>query len=163
MKGRKSIFGWFLALLVAFSAASCKTVYVPLESNVETHYVDSVRWEIRDSIRITERSRYKDWTGLLDTLSISSARSHMRAWTDTTRNILAGELTEEPLEEKTRIVYRDREVLKDTTIYQQVPVEVEVVKSVVPRWSWWSLAINILGLILLCLFIYLKVKSPVRL
>lgn len=163
MKGRKSILGWFLALLVAFLTPSCKTVYVPLESNVETHYVDSVRWEIRDSIRITERSRYKDWTGLLDTLSISSARGHMRAWTDTTRNILAGELTEEPLEEKTRIVYRDREVLKDTTIYQQVPVEVEVVKSVVPRWSWWSLAINILGLILLCLFIYLKVKSPVRL
>ena len=46
---------------------------------------------------------------------------------------------------KTKIVYKDKIV--ERIEYKEVPVEVEVVKKVVPGWCWWMLGINILAVI----------------
>ena len=43
---------------------------------------------------------------------------------------------------KTKIVYKDK-IIKQTE-YREVPVEVEVVKKVVPGWVYYSLGLNIL-------------------
>ena len=43
---------------------------------------------------------------------------------------------------KTKIVYKDKIITK--TEYKEVPVEVEVVKKVVPSWAYYSLGLNIL-------------------
>ena len=157
---------WFVILVAALSVA-CKSIqYVPIETGTTISVKDNTVLHIKDSIRITEKSRYKDYKGLLDTLRIDGHRSHLTAWNDidTTKGIgiLNGLLEEEPVEEHTKIVYRDREVLKDTTIYKEIPIEVppvEKVVKVVPR--FWRVT-GVLGIILTFvfgLFSYLKLKK----
>lgn len=149
-----------VGLVLGLSVASCGAAHhLPKEETV-INYKDSTIFHILDSIRITEASRYKDWAGLLDTLTLKTEDGSVlsRSYCDTTRNILAGELEVKPRQEKTRIVYKDRIVKKDSLVFKEIPVEVEKVKEVVPRWAWWSLAFNILGILLIGLFIYLKLK-----
>lgn len=148
------------ALAVGLTVASCGAMkHTPTNTSTEVHVKDSTVLVYKDSIRIIERSRYKDYTSLLDTLRVDGRRSHSKSWIDTTFNILNTELIEDPQEEKTRIVYKDRLVLKDTTIRETIEVPYEVVREVVPRWSWWSLVFNVLGVLVACLLVYLKMKK----
>ena len=57
---------------------------------------------------------------------------------------------------KTKIVYKDKIVTK--TEYKEVPVEVEVVKKVVPGWCWWLLGINILAIIVFAIRLYFRFR-----
>ena len=131
----------------------------PAENNHSSSVRDSVR--IVDSVRITERARYKEYTGLLDTLKIGDEHANMKSWIDTTHNVLAGQLNVEPVEEKTKYIYKDREVHDTTYIKEPFPVEVE--KVVAPKIFPWSLALNFLFLSLAGIWIYFKLKSKVRL
>lgn len=120
---------------------------VPVENNTEVHIKDSIVIHMVDSIRITEATRYKDMAWLGDTLKIEGSRSRMWAYADTTREAVLGGLEEDKVEEKIRIVYKDRVSYKDSLVLKEVPVEVEVVKEVTPRWAKYLLAFNILFLI----------------
>ena len=57
---------------------------------------------------------------------------------------------------KTKIVYKDK-IIKQTE-YKEVPVEVEVVKKVVPSWCWWLLGINILTAIVFAVRLYFRFR-----
>ena len=57
---------------------------------------------------------------------------------------------------KTKIVYKDKIVTK--TEYKEVPVEVEVVKKVVPCWCQWLLVINILAIIVFAIRLYFRFR-----
>ena len=57
---------------------------------------------------------------------------------------------------KTKIVYKDK-IIKQTE-YKEVPVEVEVVKKVVPGWCWWMLGINILSIIVFVIRLYFRFR-----
>ena len=57
---------------------------------------------------------------------------------------------------KTKIVYKDK-IIKQTE-YREVPVEVEVVKKVVPGWCWWLLVINILTVIVFAIRLYFRFR-----
>ena len=57
---------------------------------------------------------------------------------------------------KTKIVYKDKIVTK--TEYKEVPVEVEVVKKVVPCWCQWLLVINILTIIVFVIRLYFRFR-----
>ena len=57
---------------------------------------------------------------------------------------------------KTKIVYKDK-IIKQTE-YKEVPVEVEVVKKVVPGWCWWMLGINILAAIVFTIRLYFRFR-----
>ena len=57
---------------------------------------------------------------------------------------------------KTKIVYKDK-IIKQTE-YKEVPVEVEVVKKVVPGWCWWLLGINILTAIVFAIRLYFRFR-----
>ena len=58
---------------------------------------------------------------------------------------------------KTKIVYKDKIVTK--TEYKEVPVEVEVVKKVVPIWCWLLLVINLLIVVGFIIRAYFKFKA----
>ena len=161
---------WTIAPLAAFALAvglfcgSCGQIkYVPVgtTSNTEVNIKDSLVINIKDSVRITERSVYKDYAGLLDTLRIKNNRASMTAWADTTHNLINGTLETEPQEEKTRIVYKDKIVYKDSIRTKEVPVPVEVIKEkkIYPK---WMVILSILGITLSCFFlfkVYLKFKK----
>ena len=140
---------------------SCKTVYLPSSTSTTVNVKDSTVFHIKDSVRITERSRYKDYAGLLDTLRVNGNRSSSKSWVDTTRNVLNTELVEEPIEEKTKIIYRDRWKTRDSLVYVEkpVPVEVQVEKRIYPR---FLVILSILGVLSTCvlgILGYLKIRG----
>lgn len=150
------------AIAVGLTLGSCGAMkHTPTNTSTEVHMKDSTIFHIKDSIRVIERSRYKDYAGLLDTLSITSETASLKAWCDTSRNVIAAELETKPIEEKTRIIYKDRLVYKDSLVYVEKPVSVEIVKEkkIYPR---WLVLLSILGILLTCVEgfrLYLKVKK----
>lgn len=152
-------------LAVGLLTGSCGAMkHTPTNTSTEVHMKDSTVLVFKDSIRVIERSRYKDYGRLLDTLRVDGKRSHSKCWIDSTLNILNTELIEDPQEEKTRIIYKDRLVLKDTVVTKEIPVEIikEKEKKVYPR---WLVLLSILGITLTCLegfrlYIKLKKKLP---
>jgi len=131
--------------LVFFLAAGCGTIkYVPVETNTEVHVKDSTVYHVLDSVRITEATRYRDMAWLGDTLRIEGSRSRMWACADTTKEAVLGGLEEDEVEERFKIVYRDRVEYRDSIQTRDVPVPVEVEKKVTPKWVWWSLGINLI-------------------
>ena len=127
---RKSLYGlgkWqsgaiMLLLAASLSLGGCKTIqYLPINTDTQVHYVDSIRYEIRDSVRITEATRYRDMAWLGDTLSIEGKRSSMWATADTAKGAIIGGLNEKEVEERTKVIYRDRWKTKDTVFNMVTP------------------------------------------
>ena len=148
---------WRLAMgqIWAILLVSCATpAHLPSE---QVHIKDSTVVNYIDSTVIHHKTRYKDFGGLLDTLKIDGERSKMRAWTDTTRNIIAGSLEEAEMKE--RIVYKDRLVYRDSVHIKEVPVEVEKIVEVVPKWSWYTLAFTVMCLVYLGLKVYFRFRG----
>lgn len=119
---------------------------------------DSVAVSYKDSTIYHHQTVNKDYTGLLDTLRIQGIHSSMKAFADTTHFTIKGELKEEPIKERIRekIVYREH---RDTLWREkEIPVEVEKIKEVVPRWAWYLLALFVLEAIYIGIRIYIKLK-----
>ena len=141
--------------------AGCKVQYVPVPATTSTtvNVKDSIAWHIKDSVRVTEKSRYKDYGDLLKTLKIDGNRSHMTAWIDTTKNILNGELIEDPVEEKIRTEFRDKYIYKDSIqlVEKPIPIEVPVEVKYVPKVYKILSAIGLLTLLSVLIWIGLKI------
>ena len=127
-------------------------------TDTQVHVKDSTAIHYIDSVRITEATRYKDLAWLGDTLKIDGQRSRMWAVADTTRDALIGGLEEDKVEVKTRIIYKDKLVYKDSIRVEEKPVPYPVVEYKTPKWCWYSLIFNIVGLLLTGFGIYLKIK-----
>lgn len=65
---------------------------------------------------------------------------------------------------KKEIQYIDRyvETVRDSVVRVEVPVEVEVVKTVTPKWAWRLLVFDVLVLLVLGALAYLKFKNKLR-
>ena len=149
-----------IGVLLCLLLPSCKTIYVPVGTDTSTNVKDSTVLHIVDSVRYTERSRYKDYGDLLKVLEIEGKHSRMRSWVDTTKNVLNGELTEDPIEEKTRIVVKTQYRDSIQTVERQVPYPVETVKErrVYPRWLVVLSILGVISTLVLGFIGYLKIK-----
>ena len=125
-------------LLFILLLTSCSTIkYIPVK---ETEYVtvtetlvDTViKWA--PPIEKTDKET-KDTTSTVET---SLAKSTATVSNGTLHHTI--ENKKDSI--KTKIVYKDK-IIKQTE-YKEVPVEVEVVKKVVPGWVYYSLGLNIL-------------------
>ena len=149
-----------ITLIAALAIGGCAVIKpVPIETGTTVHVIDSVAIHYLDSIRIYEATRYRDFAWMNDTLKLNGSRSRAWAVCDTLKGAITGELEEDPVEEKTRIIYKDRVEYKDSLVYKEVPIEVEKIEYKTPKWSWYSLLFNILGVMVGALVIYLKVKG----
>lgn len=158
---RKCRYGLLLALCGAVMITSCRTIqYVPLETNTQVNIKDSTIYNYIDSIRIHEATRYKEMGWLTDTARIKSSRGNI-AWAvaDTAGERLTLGLEEAPFEEKTRIIYKDRWKVRDSLVYVEKPVPVDRVEYKTPTWSWYSLILNVIGLLVIGFSIYLRIKK----
>ena len=147
-----------ILVIAGLALSSCGLCHHIPSTSSTINVRDSVAVHWIDSIRVTEKSVYKDYTSLLDTLRIKvEGRASMAAWADTTHNVIAGELQTEPVTEKTKILYKDRikEVHDTTKIEVPVKVEVEKIVKVVPK--FWRIT-GVLGLISVCALIVLLLK-----
>ena len=127
-----------LIILFTLLLASCSTIkYVPIkgEDIYHTEYIT------KDSIVYTPVEVIKEVVPELDTLYMETSVAKAKAYLDTNLNTLKGEM-----KNKKEIIYRDKIVYRDSIIIQkqEIPVEVEVEKKVVPSWVYYSLGLNIL-------------------
>ena len=148
----------FLAILAI--TLSCKTVYVPVPATTSTtvNVKDSIAWNIKDSVRITEKTRYRDFVWMGDTLRLNGSRSRAWAVCDTLKGAIVGEIEEDEIKEKTRIEYRDRIQYKDSVRVEIKPEPYPIEKPVpyIPKIYKILSAIGLLTL--LSVLIYLGIK-----
>lgn len=149
-----------ITLIAALAIGGCTTIrYVPIQG--ETIVKDSLIVETRiDTVKVQlPPEKVRDWTGLTGVLEMETSVAISRSWVDTTKGILTGELVnkEKPLDVAVPSTHTLEK--KDSVIYKEVPIEVEKIEYRTPKWAWYSLVINILGLMLGALVIYLKVKG----
>jgi hypothetical protein len=141
-------------LLVFF--AGCKVQYVPVE---HTEYVT-----VRDSVYLRdttiqykiEKEYVRDYTGLLDTLDMETSYATARAWVDTSKAVLAGEIKNKENVINIPVQVKEKVTVRDSIVYQDRPVPVEVIKTVHPgyeKWLWGWLVFSLLGL---ALFVYFR-------
>lgn len=152
-------------LILGLTLGSCGAIHHLPKEEVVITYKDSTILNIKDSIRITEATRYKDMAWLGDSLKIEGQRSRMWAYADTTKEAIIGGLEEDKIEEKTRIVYKDKIVVRDSIQRVEVPVPVEVIKEVkfVPWYHKLLSAIGLISILFLGLKFYLRFRNAGRL
>lgn len=140
----------------------CRTIqYVPIK---QTEYVT-----VRDSVYLrdttikyqVEKEYVKDYTGLLDTLELSTGLAEARAWVDTTKSVLAGEIKNKRKSIDIPVQVKEKVVVRDSIVYKEkpVPVEVEVVKTKYPAVFWWLLGWGILSIGYIVLKVYFKMRT----
>ena len=127
-----------LIILLTLLLTSCSTIkYVPIkgEDIYHTEYIT------KDSIVYTPVEVIKEVAPELDTLYMETSVAKAKAYLDTNLNTLKGEM-----KNKKEIIYKDKIVYRDSIIIQkqEVPVEVEDEKKVIPKWVYYSLGLNIL-------------------
>ena len=141
-----------LLLFILLLLTSCSTIkYVPVK---ETEYV-TVTETLVDTVikwappieKIDKET--KDTTSTVET---SLAKSTATVSNGTLHHTI--ENKKDSI--KTKIIYKDK-IIKQTE-YKEVPVEVEVVKKVVPGWCWWMLGINILAAIVFAIRLYFRFR-----
>ena len=139
----------FLLLLLFVSCSTIKYVPVKGEDIYHTEYIT------KDSIVYTPVEVIKEVVPELDTLYMETSVAKAKAYLDTNLNILKGEM-----KNKKEIIYKDKIVYRDSIIIQkqEVPVEVEVEKKVVPSWCCWLLGINILAIIVFAIRLYFRFR-----
>ena len=87
------------------------------------------------------------------------------AWSEAevdTLGLLHHQIENKPTALKKEVVYLDRvkTEYRDSLVVKEVPVEVEKIREVVPKWCWYLLALDVLAVIALGVFVYLKFLKP---
>ena len=147
------------AVLFLIMLGGCGTIKkVEVEHRIETHYVDSTIYHL-DTIKVeVPREVYGDYAGLLDTLRLETSVASSWAAVDTTNMVLKGELKNKDVALEKEIHWKERIVYRDSLVYQEIPVPVEVIKEVTPRWAWFSLGVSIFFILGFILFFLIKLK-----
>lgn len=151
--------GQIAGVLLVLSLAGCGTLKkVEVEHRIETHYVDSTIYHL-DTIKVeVPREVYRDYTGLLDTLWLETGVASSWAAVDTTNMVLKGEIRNKQTALEKEVFWKEKIVYRDSLVYQEVPIPVEVVKTKTPRWAWFTLGISLVSVLGLILLILKKLK-----
>lgn len=97
---------------------------------------------------------------LMDTLKMETSVAYSRSWVDTSTLSLKGELNNKPISLEKEIQWKEK--VRDSLVYQDVPVPVEVEKVVV-KVPWWARALSTVGVVaIVFLILLLGVKFAAR-
>lgn len=148
------------AVLMLLGCATIRPVPVQTTTHAQTIVKDSIRWKDSTIYVQVPIERYVDVVPVYDTLRLETELAQAEAYVDTLTRTLKGNIENRKEPFKTIIKYQDRkvEIRKDSIITKEIPVEVETIKKVVPRWCWYLLAFNLICLIAFGFYLYLKLK-----
>lgn len=148
-----------LPILALLLVQSCSLLSkIPRE---EVHIIvrDSVAISVKDSINWIPKEKIVDVVAQYDTLNLETSLAKSQAYVDTTTHTLKGKIENKQgiqQQYKEKIIYREH---RDTLWREkEVPVEVEKIKEVVPRWAWYLLALFVLEAIYIGIRIFIKIK-----
>lgn len=145
----------YLAFASINSSCSPKVIYV--KGNTEVQYRDSIIHQI-DSVEVPVPVEViKEISPIYEPLHMEITNAVADCWADTTTNTLQGTLKSRgnvtvPVDNKQEFHYRDSIQIKE------IPVPVETIKKVTPKWALWSVAVNLFLLILLGTGIYVVLR-----
>lgn len=160
---RKSLYGLVLALYGAAVISSCTTVkYIPVKGETTVEYRDSIVTKL-DTITVTrtEIQRVRDYTGMLDTLRLETKTARATAYLDTAARAIKGSLEDKEVPMQVVVPSKEEYHQRDSVerVEVPIPVEVEKVVEVVPK--FWRV-VGLLGIIetLVLFFLgFLKIKK----
>lgn len=153
----RRFFKYTTGLLILLTLLSCSTIkYLPVE---HTEYVTVTEREtIRDTIvRVElEKARISDFVDISDTLVLQTSLSRSVSFMDTTSRKLRGTIENiRPYVEKP-VQVKEREVVRDSIVRVEVPVEVEKPVKYVPKfWRFFG----ILGILSLAAAVFLLLRK----
>lgn len=158
MPKSKELLSGLLAFFTLFSLVSCRVQYVPVE---HTEYVT-----VRDSVYLrdttiqykVEKEYVRDYTGLLDTLRLKTGMAEAKAWVDTAKSVLAGEIKNKEKVVDIPVQVKEKVTVRDSIVYKEVPVEVKVPVKTHPKYEWWLWAWFLLTLALMGFKLWLKFR-----
>ena len=139
----------YFVLVAVFFTAGCKTIqYVPIEHTEYVHIKDSVYFRDTTVQYQIEKEYIEKYAQ--DTLRLETAYSNFVAFTDTTVGKLSGKAWNKSKTVEIPAQFKEKIVYKDSLVYQDkpVPVEVEKVVKVVP---WYAKILSGLGILFLVL------------
>ena len=148
----KNIIGKILTVLTVGMVVACGILHKPTpqpSTNVQVVVKDST--VIRDSLRVVDLpvERIVDMVAVYDTLELETSLAKSRAWVDTNRHMLVGDI-ENKNQAKIKVEYRDRIIYRDSIYTKEVPVPYEVVKEVTKYptlfWILLAFAITVIGI-----------------
>ena len=139
----------------------CATIRpVPVENNTQVQTI------VRDSV-VIHRDTVTLEVPVESSASFQVQSSHLEttvAYSDASvdsTGLLNHTLTNKPFKVEKEIVYLDRvkTEYRDSLVVKEVPVEVETIKKVVPKWVFLLIAVNILTIIALGVKFYLHFRK----
>lgn len=149
----------FLLSIILLAMTACSTIkYVPVKEYVtvtetQTEYLRDTLVQVQ-----IEKEYIRDYAGLLDTLRMETAYSKFVAFVDTSEVKLSGTARNKsenvinvPVQVKEKVIVRD------SLVYKDVPVPVEVVKTVHPKYEWALWVWGIVSLLVLGFLLYRKI------
>ena len=159
MLKNKELLSGLLVFFALFSLVSCRVQYIPVEHTKYVTVRDSVYF--RDTLVQfkVEKEYIRDYTGLLDTLALSTGYADARAWVDTAKSVLAGEIKNKEKMVNVPVQVKEKAMVRDSIVYKDVPVPVEVEKVVHPgyeKWLWSWLVLTLLAFIAYLLWKFKK-------
>ena len=154
MRGRHLIF-----ILLGLLVLSCKVQYVPVKETEYVHTIDSVYFRDTTIKYKVEKEYVRDYTGLLDTLDLETSYASARAWVDTSRAVLAGSIRNKENVIDIPLSVKEKVTVRDSIVYKDVPVPVEVVRTVHPKYEGWLWGYVVLTLLAFFAFLFWKFKK----
>lgn len=134
----------------------CRTIKeIPVETKIIYEYRDSTI--IKDSVRAIELpiERIIDIKPIYDTLELETSLAASKTWLDTTFHMLRGEIHNKP-QANISTPYEEHIAYRDSIVTKEVPVEVEVVKTIHPKYEPWLWIYVIASILAVGLYIYIK-------
>ena len=147
---------YFAYIILLATLMGCGQIrQIPVQTQTITNYRDSL--VIRDSIipvYLPVESE-KDYSRAPDTLYLETSLAGAKTWLDTSANVLRGEIHNKPVA-KLPVPYKEHTVYRDSLVYKEAPVPVEVTKTVHPKYEKWLWLFSLLFFIGIACFLYKK-------
>lgn len=167
---------WFTILcLTLFTLLSgCgATKHVVVNDNTKIELRDSIIF--KDSTRLVDsiiyveipRERVMDIISQIDTSYLETSIAESYAYVDTTSLMIVHSLANKDTVLQEKIVYKDRYittekiVYRDSVQFKEIPVEVQIEKTVYPKTYWWLLGFFVIVVGIFIVRIYLKFKAGI--
>lgn len=148
-------------ILLEIGVISCtvvKPIAVQDSTLIQYHYIDSINYIDSTVYHHIYKEVYNDYANLLDTLNLETTYSEAKAYVDTTNKLLKGMIKNKDKSVPEKIKWKEKIIYRDSIIYQkvEVPIPVEVVKTVHPKYEIWLWVYVVVSLLVTAGIIYLK-------
>jgi hypothetical protein len=140
--------------MLLFGVIGCSgPKYLPVETRTEIVYKDTTYYQLDTIVLPVER--IVEVVPELDTLYMETSVASSTSWIDTSIMALMGKIENKP---QIEVPVPVRMITRDSIVVKEVPVPVEVVKTVTPKWAWYCLGLCLLFVGVFILLGWLKFR-----